>query len=52
MVRHLWKNIAELMQSKENDSLTSKHINPALFDLIESMQGVWNKENLRRLKNL
>ena len=36
---------AELMQCKENDSLTRKRIDPALLDLNEAMQGVWGKEN-------
>ena len=49
MVEHLWEKYAELMQSKENDSLTRKRIDPALLHLIEAMQGVWGKENPLRL---
>jgi len=44
MVKHLWKNIAELMQNKENDSSTSGRIDLMLRDLIQAMQGVWDKE--------
>ena len=45
VVKHLWEKFAELMQSKENDSLTRNHIDPALLHLIEAMQEVWGKEN-------
>ena len=45
VVKHPWEKFAELMQSKENDSLTRKRIDPALLHLIEAMQGVWGKEN-------
>ena len=34
-----------MIQSKENDSLIRKRIDPALLHLIEAMQGVWGKEN-------
>ena len=37
------------MRSKENDSLTRKHIDPVLLGLIESMQGVWDEERAQEL---
>ena len=41
------------MRSKENDSLTRKHIDPVLLGLIESMQGVWDENNpLERAQEL
>ena len=49
--QHLWKNFAELMRSKENDSLTKKHVDPVLLGLIKSMQGVWEEKNPLGLKN-
>ena len=52
VAQHLWKNFTEFMRSKENDSLTRKHIDPVLLGPIESMQGVWDEKNpLRGLKN-
>ena len=47
--QHLCNNFTKLMRSKENDSLTQKHIDPVLLGLIESMQGVWDEE--RGLRN-